>query len=150
MARIFNDYFVNIYTPIDLDCSNSGYFESHPSILSIKNFMNSARSSQGPHDIHARLLTIHLPLTRSQVSSMVSVIIESFETSKSPGFDNINALAVKLTSKAIVAPLTELIHACIRKGALLCRWRGSLPRLHQFSDVISLRIKETRGTSVHV
>ena len=108
MARIFNDYFVNIYTRIDLDCSNSDYFESHPSILSIKNFMNSARSSQGPHDIHARLLTIHLPLTRSQVSSMVSVIIESFKTSKSPGFDNINALAVKLTSKAIVAPLTEL------------------------------------------
>ena len=99
-------------------------FESHPSILSIKNFMNSARSSQGPHDIHARLLTIHLPLTRSQVSSMVSVIIESFKTSKSPGFDNIT-LAVKLTSKAIVAPLTELIHACIRKGAVPMAWKST-------------------------
>ena len=86
--------------------------------------MNSARSSQGPHNIHARLLTIHLPLTRSQVSSMVSVIIESFKTSKSPGFD-INALAVKLTSKAIVAPLTELIHACIRKGAVPMAWKRS-------------------------
>ena len=63
--------------------------------------MNSARSSQGPHDFHARLLTIHLPLTRSQVSSMVSVIIESFKTSKSLGFDNINALVVTLTSKVI-------------------------------------------------
>ena len=125
IARIFNDYFVNIYTPIDLDWSNSDYFESHPSILSIKHFMNSARSSQGPHDIHARLLTIHLPLTRSQVSSMVSVIIESFKTSKSPGFDNINALAVKLTSKAIVAPLTELIHECIRKGAVPMAWKSA-------------------------
>ena len=87
--------------------------------------MKSARSSQGPHDIHARLLTIHLPLTRSQVSSMVSVIIESFKTSKSPGFDNINALAVKLTSKAIVAPLTELIHAFIRKGAVPMAWKSA-------------------------
>ena len=55
LARIFNDYFVSICTPVDLDCSNSDYFDSHPSILSIKNYMNSARSSQGPHDFHARL-----------------------------------------------------------------------------------------------
>ena len=64
-------------------------------------------------------------------SSMVSVIIESFKTWKSPGFDNINALVVKLTSKVIVPPLTELSHACIRKGAVPMA-RGSLPRLHQF------------------
>ena len=48
----------------------------------------------------------------------MSLIIESFKTSKSPGFDNINDLVVKLTSKAIIAPLTKLINACIRNGAL--------------------------------
>ena len=58
-------------------------------------------------------------------SSMLSVIIESFKTSKSPGFDNINALVVKLTSKAIVAPLTELIHECIRKAAVLMAWKSA-------------------------
>ena len=75
-------------------------------------------------------------------SSMVS---EPFKTSKTPGFDNINAIVVNLTSKAMVAPLTELIHACIRKGVVSMAWK---PRLHQFSIVISLRIKETTGPSL--
>lgn len=45
------------------------------------------------------------------------------KTSKSPGFDNINAPVVKLSSKAIVAPLTQLINACIRKGIVPMAWK---------------------------
>ena len=53
------------------------------------------------------------------------MVSEPFKTSKTPGFDNINAIVVKLTSKAIVAPLTELIHVCIRKGAVSMAWKSA-------------------------
>lgn len=39
-------------------------------------------------------------------SPVVLDVVESFKTSKSPGFDNVSGSVVKLTSKAIVRSLT--------------------------------------------
>ena len=50
-------------------------------------------------------------------------IFKTLKTSKSPGFDNINSLVVKLSSKAIIEPLTQLINLCIRKGVVPLAWK---------------------------
>ena len=96
VARLFNDYFVICHS---MDAGfNSDDFESHPSILSIRDLMNIKRDPQEKFSFD------EVPV------SVVADIVKSLKTSKSPGFDKINSLVVKLLSKAIIEPLTELIN----------------------------------------
>ena len=112
VATLFNDYFVNICHSMDAGF-NSDDFESHPSILSIRDLMNIKRDPQEKFSFD------EVPV------SVVADIVKSLKTSKSPGFDKINSLFVKLLSKAIIEPLTELINLCIRKGVVPLAWKSA-------------------------
>ncbi|CAB4013475.1 Hypothetical predicted protein, partial [Paramuricea clavata] len=51
-------------------------------------------------------------------------IIAACKTSKAPGFDNISASLIKLTSEVIIHPLTHLINTCIRLGNIPIDWKS--------------------------
>ena len=116
VAQTFNDYFVNICSTNEL--VNNNNLDCHPSVLAIKDYMISNNNFK---DSMSNLSLFEF----ERVSRLVvSDIIKSFKTSKSPGFDNINAMVVKLSSEAIVDPLTDLINMCIDKGAVPIAWKS--------------------------
>ena len=112
ISEIFNKYYINIVEkttgnpPISVPLLNSGdlvdnilnYYESHTSIVSIKNKHNGK--------------SLKIPLaTEDQIYD----IINSLDTKKATGIDNIPAKVIKLSAKEIKSPLTKIINMSIEK-----------------------------------